>query len=282
MPAGVQYEFFLDGAPMPYGIVTMAGQNYFRPASAIAAGGPPPGTSHSITVRACRTSDLSCCATASAPATVSMIESCTTPIPASAANVIFSEYIIDGGSGQLGEAIEITNLSQCPVTLSGTHFSYCNGTCSSTAYRWMDFGAADVIPPRGVYVAVRSASACTNPFLGPDDPTLFGLRVSALTMQGPNIAMGGWFNNSGGAMSQLRLGTGAFTGAPGGGTTIDVVAPYLTSADSCESIGYDAVNNCGDINSASPNPTSVLAPNQLGRLWHPCDAVVSPVPASCR
>jgi hypothetical protein len=25
-----------------------------------------------------------------------------------------------------------------------------------------------------------------------------------------------------------------------------------------------------------------LLPNQLGRLWHPCDAVRSPVPASCR
>jgi hypothetical protein len=26
-------------------------------------------------------------------------------------------------------------------------------------------------------------------------------------------------------------------------------------------------------------PTSVLIPNQLGRLWHPCDAVMNPSPA---
>lgn len=214
---------------------------------------------------------------------MSLVEECTTPIAASASNTIFSEYIIDGDGSELGEAIEITNLSHCPVTLSGTHFSYCNGTCASTAYRWMDFGAGDVVPPRGVYVAVRdrAGSTCAFPFLGADDPSLFGLRVSALVMQGPNIAGGGWFNNSGGASSQLRLGTGAWTGAPGGGATIDVITPYLTSAPACGSIGYDAINACGDI-SAAGNPSSVLNPNQLGRLWHPCDAVVGPVPSSCR
>ena len=29
-------------------------------------------------------------------------------------------------------------------------------------------------------------------------------------------------------------------------------------------------------------PTTNLSPNQLGRLWHPCDAVVAPVPACVR
>ncbi len=279
MPAGVQYEFFLDAASSPYGTVTMAGQNYFRPASAIAPGGPPPGTSHSITVRACRTSDLTCCATASAPASVTMIESCTTPVAASAANVIFSEYIIDGGPAaeERGEAIEITNLSNCPVTLNGTHFEYCNGTCASTAYRWMDFTPVDVIPPRGVYVALREAGIC-SPALGSDDPSLFGLRVSALMMQGTNIASGGWFNNSGGPMSQLRLAAGAWSGTIGGGATIDAIAPYLTTAPACGSIGYDAVNACGDV-TAGGNPGTILTTHQLGRLWRPCDAVVSPVPA---
>ncbi|MFN7698297.1 MAG: MopE-related protein [Deltaproteobacteria bacterium] len=275
-----------DGAASPFGTVTMVGQNYFRPPSALAAGGPPPGTSHAITVRACRTSDPTCCASAPSPLLVRLVEECTTPIAASSSNTIFSEYIIDGDESELGEAIEITNLSHCPVTLSGTHFSYCNGTCASTAYRWMNFGAGEVVPPRGVYVAVRdrAGSTCSFPFLGADDPSLFGLRVSVLTMEGLNIASG-WFNNSGGAMSQLRLATGMWPGTIGGGTTLDVISPYRlyspSSAAACNAIGYDALDACGEVTAAG-NPTSQLSPNQLGRLWHPCDAVVSPVPAACR
>lgn len=65
------------------------------------------------------------------------------------------------------------------------------------------------------------------------------------------------------------------------GTTLALIAPYLTEADACESIGFDAINQCGDVVGGAA-PTTVLAPNQLGRLWHPCDAVVSPVPAGCR
>jgi hypothetical protein len=286
LPAGLQYELFLDGAASPFGTVTMVGQNYFRPPSALAAGGPPPGTSHAITVRACRTSDPTCCASAPSPLLVRLVEECTTPIAASSSNTIFSEYIIDGDESERGEAIEITNLSHCPVTLSGTHFSYCNGTCASTAYRWMNFGAGEVVPPRGVYVAVRdrAGSTCSFPFLGADDPSLFGLRVSVLTMEGLNIASG-WFNNSGGAMSQLRLATGMWPGTIGGGTTLDVISPYRlyspSSAAACNAIGYDALDACGEVTAAG-NPTSQLSPNQLGRLWHPCDAVVSPVPAACR
>lgn len=278
MPPGQFYELFLDG--VSYGTTSMTGQNYFRPAMPIAPGGPPPGTTHAITVRACRSSEPTCCAT-SAPVTVSMVEACTTPVPPTASNIVFSEYIIDGGAGQLGEAIEITNLSHCPVSLAGNHFSYCNGTCASTAYRWMNFTSVDVIPPRGVYVAVRDRTACAMfPSLGPDDPSLFGLRVSRLAMEGPNIASGGWFNDRGGSMSQLRVATGPWS-TPTSGTTLALIAPYLTEADACESIGFDAINQCGDVVGGAA-PTTVLAPNQLGRLWHPCDAVVSPVPAGCR
>ena len=41
-----------------------------------------------------------------------------------------------------------------------------------------------------------------------------------------------------------------------------------------------AVNACGDVDAGS-EPTTRLLPDQLGRLWHPCDAVVNPVPAGC-
>jgi hypothetical protein len=277
LPAGVQYELFLDGASSPYGTVTMMGQNYFRPATSLVAGGPPPGATHAITVRACRTSDPTCCATAPGSLSVSMVESCTTPIAATSSNVIFSEYIVDGGgTPQLGEAIEITNLSHCPVTLSGTHFEYCNTGCTSGSYRWMDFGPSEIVPPRGVYVAIRDrlGASCSYPFLGADDPGLFGLRVSTLAMVGPTLS-NGWFNNSGGMM---RIATSAWSGAPFSGTEIDYISAYLTSAGACNSIGYNAVNVCGEVTAAG-NPSTVLTPNQLGRLWRPCDAVVGPVPA---
>jgi hypothetical protein len=288
LPAGIAYTLHEGGAATPFGTVTTVGQNYFRPAAPLGAGGPPPtGTSTSITLRACRTSNPSCCAT-SAPVTVQLIEACSTPIAPMSSNIVFSEYVIDGDglpcpgpNCEAGEAIEITNLSNCPVALSGFHFSYCNGTCSTSSARWMDFGASDVIPPRGVYVAIRerAASACSYPYFGPDDPGLFGLRVSTLAMQGTSLSSG-WFSNSGGSMSRLRIATGAYS-SPTAGTTLDMVSPYLTSAGACESIGYNAVDACGDL-VASDTPTSRLVPNQLGRLWHPCDAVVAPFPGSCR
>lgn len=287
LPSGIVYELFLDGAATPYGTVTTVGQNYFRPAAALTAGGPVPGTRASIVLRACRVEDRACCAS-SAPAFVNMIESCTTPIAPSADNLVFSEYVIDGDgtcpdatSCEAGETIEITNLSNCPVSLAGNHFSYCNGTCASGAYRWMNFTSVDVIPPRGVYVAIRNraASMCSYPFFGPDDPGLFGLRVSTLAMEGPSLASG-WFSNTGGAMSQLRIATGAWS-TPTSGTTLERIAPYLTMAPMCGSIGFDAVNKCGEVMTGA-EPTEVLTMNQLGRLWHPCDAVVAPMPMGCR
>lgn len=286
LPSGVVYELFVDGASEPYGTVTTPGQNYFRPASPLTAGGPLPGTSTVIVLRACLQDMRSCCARA-APVLVDMIESCTTPIAPSASNLVFSEYVIDGdgacpeASCEAGEAIEITNLSNCPVALNGNHFSYCNGTCSSGAYRWMNFTAVDVIPPRGVYVAIRNraASMCSYPFFGPDDPGVFGLRVSTLTMEGPSLTSG-WFGNSGGARSQLRIATGAWS-TPTSGTTLERIAPYLTMAPMCGAIGFDAINKCGEVRTGE-EPEEVLPTNQLGRLWHPCDAVEAPMPEGCR
>jgi hypothetical protein len=279
LPAGIQYELFLDGAGSPYGTVTTAGQNYFRPSSPLAAGGPPPGTSHSITVRACRTSDPTCCATAPGSLSVSMVEECTTPIAATSSNILLSEYIVagTGGSSQVGEAFEITNLSHCPVTLDGSHFSYCNAACTAGSARYMNFGAVDVIPPRGVYVAMReptNPTGCGSP--GADDPGLFGLRVSTLIML--PASSGGWFNNDGGSM---RVASGAYASLTSG-TTFDRIASYAPESTACRSTGYDARDQCGTWTSAADDPSTPLMPHQLGRLWHPCDVVVAPVPSMCR
>jgi hypothetical protein len=189
---------------------------------------------------------------------------------------------------QAGEAVEITNLSNCPVSLDGFHFAYRNASASTASMRWMNFGAVDVVPPRGVYVAIRNralAPTCALP-LGPDQPGLFGLRVSQLAMQGANLC-NGWFNNTGGGISELRIAPGAVAA---GGTpsftpaaAIARVAPYSSPSpnNACNSIGFDAVDSCGTVTGGS-QPTATLSPNQLGRLWHPCDAVVGPVPACVR
>ncbi len=282
VPAGIDYELRLDGTP--YATVASAGTNWHRPASAIAPGGPPPGTTRSIVVRACVTGDPTCCST-SAAVDVQFIEDCTTPVAPSSDNLVFSEYVINGDGAcpgpdcEGGEAIEITNLSHCPVELDGTHFSYCNpGSCG--AFRWMNFGPDDIIPPRGVYVAIRNqaASMCSYPFFGPNDPSLFGLRISDLDMEGSGLSSG-WFNNGGGGMSRLRVAGGAFVDMTTG-ATFELVAPYSGSAGECSSVGFDAVGRCGTISPVA-TPSDVLTPNQLGRLWHPCDAIAAPVPATC-
>ncbi|MCB9636037.1 MAG: PKD domain-containing protein [Sandaracinus sp.] len=283
LPSGVVYQLFLDGSGSPYATVTTTGQNYHRPSSALAAGSAPPGTLATIGVRACRSDDLTCCS-AVQTTTTRLVETCTTPIAPTPDNLIFSEYVIDGDGAcpgadcQAGEAIELVNLSHCPLALEGNHFGYQNA--GGTTFRWMDFGAADVVPPRGVYVAIRNlaASMCDYPFFGPDDPSLFGLRISQLEMQGTNLS-GGWFSNSGGGASTLRLATGAWVDITSG-MTLDVISPYTASPE-CSSRGFDAFDACGNP-SALTSPTETLTPNQLGRLWHPCDAVVDPVPASCR
>jgi hypothetical protein len=113
------------------------------------------------------------------------------------------------------------------------------------------------------------------PFLGADDPGLFGLRVSTLAMQGSNLASG-WFAN-GSPGGRLRIATGAFVDMTTG-TTVELVNPYAVTATMCESIGFNAYDACGEVSSLS-SPTAELAPNQLGRLWRPCDAVLSAFPA---
>ncbi len=286
LPAGVVYEVWRTGDATPLTTITTIGQNYYRPPTALGAGGPPPGAPLTLFVRACRAGDSTCCTT-SPTLTTHLVESCTTPIAASAANVIFSEYVPDGAGGacpgvdcEAGESIEITNLSNCPVALNGVHFSYCGPTCSATSARFMNFGTEDIIPPRGVYVAVRNqaASTCMFPFFGPDDPGLFGLKISRLAMQGMSLTSG-WFNNSGGGTSMMRIASGAFVDMTSG-TTLAVVSPYRGVAE-CSSVGFNAIGACGDI-AAGSAPTTTLNPNQLGRLWHPCDAVPGPIPATCR
>jgi Putative metal-binding motif len=286
LPSGLVYELYNGSSTSPYATVTQVGQNYLRPPAALASGGAAPGASTRLSVRACRAEDRTCCSPATS-LNVSLVQACTTPVPASSSNIVISEYVVDGDgacpgqSCEAGEALEITNLSNCPVTLDGTHFSYCNGTCASGAYRWMNFGPDDVIPPRGVYVAIRQHenSMCDYAFFGADNPGLFGLRVSRLEMEGPNL-ISGWFNNASGSMSQLRIASGEWL-SPTEGQTLERVSPYLVGAPMCGSVGYDAVDACGELTGVS-SPTTTLQTNQLGRLWHPCDAVVNPVPASCR
>ena len=103
-------------------------------------------------------------------------------------------------------------------------------------------------------------------------------------MLGSNLC-NGWFNNSGGGQSELRLAPGSI---PTGSTptfaasaAISRIAPYLSTSLDCSGIGFDAVDSCGTVMGGN-QPNGILAPNQLGRLWHPCDAVTAPVPACVR
>ncbi len=282
LATGLVYELFVDSAATPFGTVTSVGQNYFRPTTPLTSGGPVPGAVASIRVRACKADARTCC---SAPTTVTvkMIESCTTPIAPTTRDLVFSEYVVDGSGRcpgpacEAGEAFEITNLSNCPIALEGNHFSYCNGSCASSSYRWMNFGPGDVIPPRGVYVAIRKQelSTCSYPYFGPDNSELFGSRVSRLVMNGPAID-DGWFVNSAG---KLRLATGAFI-TPTSGATINLLRYTTAPGAGCGSAGYDALDRCGDFTADST--VEALTSNQLGQLWHPCDAVVAPSPAVCR
>lgn len=296
IPTGLTYELATSGRTLVLGSA-LEGHNHVRPAVRAAPGGPLPGASVGFEVRACRTDAPTCC---SGPTqlSVNVVEECAVAAAPSAANVVVSEYVVNGEGAcpspdcinqdtcQAGESIELTNLSNCPVNLNGFHFAYRNASASTASSRWMNFGSADVIPPRGVYVAIRNrqfAPTCTAS-LGPQSQGLYGLRISALTMSGANLCSG-WFNNSGGGSSELQLAAG--TVAPGSIPTfagpVARVAPYLStgSAAACSSIGFDAVDSCGTIVGGS-SPTAVLAPNQLGRLWHPCDAVLGAAPACIR
>jgi hypothetical protein len=292
LPSGVTYTIMQTGSTTPLGTVTSVGQNYFHaPAGMLGAGGPAPldaGTpvSASLYVRACSTTDSTCCQNGT-PVAVRLIQDCTTAVPASSSNIVFSEYVIDGGGicapapgvdCQGGEAIEITNLSNCPVNLQGNHFFACNSTCNALSWRWMDFGPSDVIPPRGVYVAIRNRANPCGAGLGAQDPGLFGLRISDLVMMGPSLESG-WFNNNGGG--RMMIAPGAYSGAPPT-SSIASVPSWSASMDpptpACTGFGYNATDRCGDYFGGS---NTAMYPNQLGRLWRPCDAVGSPVPAPC-
>jgi hypothetical protein len=293
VPSGLVYELTEQGRAAVLATATV-GQNYLRPMTRVAPGGPVPGVPVSLTVRACRTADPTCCSSAT-PVSVSVVESCTTPVPPTIANIVLSEYIVTGEGScspsmcdqcQAGEAVEITNLSNCPVSLDGFHFAYRNNSASSGSLRWMNFTPVDIIPPRGVYVAIRNrqnAPTCSAS-LPMESTGLYGLKISTLAMQGPNLCSG-WFNNTGGGQSELRLanGTIAATGAPTftPSAAIARIAPYLSSGGTCTSIGFDAVDSCGTVMGGT-QPNTILMPNQLGRLWHPCDRVLAPVPACVR
>lgn len=296
VPTGLRYE--LLSASNVVLATASVGHNHLRPAVRISTGGPPPGLAVPLTVRACRTADPTCCSS-EAPLSINVVETCTAPIVPTTSNIVLSEYVVIGegqcpsvdcmtmDTCQAGEAVEITNLSNCPVSLNGFHFAYRNASAANGSMRWMNFGSMDVIPPRGVYVAIRNrqyAPTC-RASLGADNPGLFGLRVSQLSMLGPNLCSG-WFNNSGGGMSELRIAPGSVgsTQSPNFSTAaVASVAPYLSPSpqDACNSIGFNAVNSCGTV-AATNRPTTTLSPNQLGRLWHPCDALSAPVPACVR
>jgi hypothetical protein len=298
VPTGLTYELTQPDGGTVLAQATEA-QNWLRPVTRVAPGGPLPGALTDLEVRSCRANDPTCCS-APTPLSVNVVEGCTTPVAPTSSNLVLSEYVTDGEGAcpsvdcatqdtcQAGEAIEITNLSNCPVALDGFHFAYRNSTANVASQRWMNFGASDVIPPRGVYVAMRSMQYAPTCSAGlPAESTgLYGLKISALAMQGQGLCAG-WFNNSGGGLSELQVAPGtvpdamslAFTPA----VALARVAPYVasTGTGTCPSVGFDAVDSCGSVVGGTA-PTASLTPNQLGRLWHPCDAVRAPVPACVR
>ena len=79
----------ISGAPGAYATVTMTGQNYHRPASALGPGGPPPGTDIDIYAVACLESDPTCCAVSST-VTVSFVPSWNPSISATTAPSMLS------------------------------------------------------------------------------------------------------------------------------------------------------------------------------------------------
>lgn len=224
-----------------------------------------------------------------------MVEACTAPIAPTSSNLVFSEYVVNGEGScsagstvcQAGEAVEFSNLSHCPIALDGFHFAYRNPMAVASSVRWMNFGPQDVVPPRGVYVAIRdqaNAPICSAAFsLATQSAGLFGLQVSSLAMQGQNLDTG-WFNNAGGGQGILQISQG--TVADGGTpdfvmpTPLAQVSPYVGGNLACVGVGFNAVSTCGDFMS-TVTPSTTNAPNQLGRLWHPCDVMGNTAVPTC-
>ncbi|MDP3154581.1 MAG: lamin tail domain-containing protein [Archangium sp.] len=291
VPSGLTYQLTLPGDSLVRARAN-AGENYLRPAVRVGAGGPVPGAATSLEVRACQANDLTCCSTLSA-ISVNVVEACTTSLAPSSANLVISEYVVNGEGScpsattcQVGEAVELTNLSNCPVSLDGFHFAYRNNSSSPNSFRWMNFGPNEVVPPRGVYVAIRGqplAPVCSASLAqATQSAGLFGLRISPLDMQGAFLDTG-WFNNTGGGSSVMQVAPGNVpdSGVPGFAMPVAEVAPYVGGTTVCVGTGFNAVNSCGNF-MGTTTPTTPLNPNQLGRLWHPCDAVTSPVPTCTR
>ncbi len=287
VPAGQTYQLQAAGNSTVLA-TAFPGANHVRPASRIAAGGPPPGQSMTLELRACVSGEDGCCSEPTL-VPVTIVEECASSVAPMATNLVISEYIVNGTSpNQHGEAIELTNLSNCPLSLDGSHFGYRNAAASPASYRWMNFGAAEIVPPRGVYVAMRSqatAGVCATALNATtQSPGLFGLKISTLAMEGDNLDSG-WFNDTGGGSSILQVAAGHVNGSTISfdGGYIARVAPYQSQSggSSCHGVGFDALNSCGGF-PGTTTPTTALNPNQLGRLWHPCDAVANPVPACIR
>ena len=290
VPQGLVYELLQDDVPLA---TAEAGHNHVRPPERIHPGSNEPGEQVTLGVRACRSDNLWCCSTQS-QVSVRVVSECATPIPATKDNLILSEYLVNGEGAcsgqncgcQNGEAIELTNLTNCPVSLDGFHFAYRNDNASVASYRWMNFGPTDIVPPRGVYVAVRNRNLATTcaASLGQEHDGLYGLKISSLEMQGENLCSG-WFKNGGGGQSELRVAPGQVSSPMSlqctPGNAITRIAPYESSPGICQSTGFDAIDSCGNVVGGS-TPKDVLSPNQLGRLWHPCDAVLSPAPMCVR
>jgi hypothetical protein len=124
-----------------------------------------------------------------------------------------------------------------------------------------------------------SKSTCGFDFMpSADTPDIFGIRRSTLELlvDGNFSNDSGWFLNGGGS---FRFASGPYAG-PFAGTALIQIDSYIANSPACESIGFDALGACGDIPS-NVTPTERLRKNQLGRLWHPCDALIAPNPAQC-
>lgn len=287
MPADIYYEIWRVGDASPIATVSDDGRNHFRPTTAISAGATLPGESVELFVRACRDAPANCC-TDSGTVTVNLVADCATPATPTSSNLVISEYMINGdgtpcpgGNCEAGESVELTNLSHCPIDLNGFHFMYWSG---GGGYRWIEFDATDVIPPRGTFLLMNScsASSCGYDFAcdGSDnDSGLFGNYLTAKQVSSDTPTNVGWFSNST-TNTDRRLLIGDTTIDPMNPavdpTPIVEVVPYAQPAECSTQAIPDAA--CGDITAGS-TPSTVFSSNGLGVAWQPCDEVAGPVPA---
>lgn len=85
----------------------------------------------------------------------------------------------------------------------------------------------------------------------------------------------------GGSLGQAPLAAPPYDALTIAPLTRAPLAPHGGAGRSVASVGgIAALGACGEI-AAGVNPTTELRDNQLGRLWHPCDAVVDAFPTTC-